>query len=85
QQKQDSQQNEQQEQQQEQQKQQQEEQSKPQQEEQQNLNQQQASADSTLSKEDAERLLNALQLNEKRVQENLRKRKAQETGGGKDW
>lgn len=38
-----------------------------------------------MSKEDAERLLNALQTDEKQVQENLRKKTAVEAGKGKDW
>lgn len=39
----------------------------------------------SMSKEDAERLLNALQTNEKQVQENLRKKAAVEAGVSKDW
>jgi len=38
-----------------------------------------------MSKEDAERLLNALQRDEKQVQENLRKQQGVETGIEKDW
>lgn len=38
-----------------------------------------------MSREDAERLLNALQKDEKRIQENLHRQKAVESGVKKDW
>lgn len=56
-----------------------------QQEQQQQEQQQQQAQTDTLSKEDAERLLNALQTNEKQVQENLRKQPVVAGGKGKDW
>jgi Ca-activated chloride channel homolog len=61
-----------------------------QQKDQQNQNQEQqqqqmAQADSTMSRQDAERLLNALQYNEKQVQENLHRQAATDLGVDKDW
>jgi len=55
-----------------------------QQEEQQEQEQQQAQVDS-MSMEDAERLLNALQTDEREVLENLKKQEAEEGQRGKDW
>ncbi len=59
-------------------------QSKQEEEKQQEQQQQQAQAD-TMSLEDAERLLNALQMDEKQVQENLKKQQTGEAPRGKDW
>ncbi|HEX7344170.1 MAG TPA: tetratricopeptide repeat protein [bacterium] len=56
-----------------------------QQQQQDQQNQQQQMAAGQMSKEDAERLLNALQRDEKQVQENLRKQQGVETGVEKDW
>jgi tetratricopeptide (TPR) repeat protein len=47
--------------------------------------QQMAQADSMMSRQDAERLLNALQYNEKQVQENLHRQPATDIGVDKDW
>jgi tetratricopeptide (TPR) repeat protein len=47
--------------------------------------QQQAMADSLMSRQDAERLLNALQYNEQQVQENLHRQPATDVGVDKDW
>jgi len=54
------------------------------QEQEQQQEQQQAQSDS-MSVEDAERLLNALQIDEKQVQENLKKQQTGEAPRGKDW
>lgn len=48
-------------------------------------NQPQTAQKDQLSREDAERLLNALLKDEKRIQENLHRQKAVETGVKKDW
>ncbi|TKJ42344.1 hypothetical protein CEE37_01290 [candidate division LCP-89 bacterium B3_LCP] len=54
-------------------------------EEQQDTQQQEQPQPETMSKEDAERLLNALQSDEKEVQENLHRQPAAASGKGKDW
>ncbi|MBU0520213.1 tetratricopeptide repeat protein [bacterium] len=56
-----------------------------QEQEEQEQQQQQAQADTTLSKEDAERLLNALQMDEQQVLENIQKQQPTEGSTGKDW
>lgn len=56
-----------------------------QQEKQQQEQQQMAQADTTLSKQDAERLLNALLSNEKQVLENLHPKQTGKGTAGKDW
>ena len=58
---------------------------KQQEEQQQQQPEQQAAQPDSMSREDAERLLNALQLDEKQVQENLHRKQAVEAGRGKDW
>lgn len=47
--------------------------------------QMQAAQADSMSRQDAERLLNALQIDEKQVQENLHRKRAAEAGVGKDW
>ncbi|RJP82966.1 MAG: tetratricopeptide repeat protein [Candidatus Zixiibacteriota bacterium] len=56
-----------------------------QQEEQQAQQQQQQPMAGQMSREEAERLLNALQMDEKQVQENLHRQQAVEVGVEKDW
>jgi tetratricopeptide (TPR) repeat protein len=55
------------------------------QQEQQQQEQQMAQGDSVMTRQDAERLLNALQYNEKQVQENLQRKQPTEIGVEKDW
>lgn len=57
----------------------------PEQQNQQNQDQQQPQMAGAMSKEEAERLLNAIQTDEKQVQENLHKQAAVEAGVAKDW